>query len=105
MEYIHCKQIVNGRLYNTSASYAIFEANNQCYFITPKGNYFSAIENRTVVPQARIPKIKNGLPLLNYKFVCRYSNIRPETLETVKEALAKYDADRYQDMFGEVEHA
>lgn len=105
MEYVHCKQIINDRLYDTKLANVIFQTIGRCYFVTTKGNYFSAEQNITKVRKSIPQKIKMAFHLLDYEFICYYENIRPETEETIKEMLAKYDTDKYQDMFGEVEHA
>ena len=74
------KKIINGKMYDTDTSEEIYldENKNRHIFKTMKGNYFLLYSNGEIVPK---------------------------TENEVKELLGLYNADRYIELFGEVEEA
>lgn len=74
------KRIINGLLYDTEDSTLIYvdEMNNRKLYQTKNGNFF------TLYPTGEI---------------------QPKTEEATKEYLGRYDADKYIEIFGEVDEA
>lgn len=85
----HCKQIINNKLYDISKASVVYQG-DRWYFITEKGNYFSA---------------KKSSICNEYTILYTLSDIKLETEESTKDILAKYDIGTYQILFGEVEEA
>lgn len=67
-------------------------------FATKKGNYFSC----TTESDNYISSGEDGICQ-----VCEiiYSDIRPESIEVVKDSIGRYSPEKYIELFGEVEEA
>lgn len=94
-EVHHAKAVIDGKLYDTEKSeyMAVFE-NNRILFKTANGNYFScAVQHSIGITESE-------------RILCTdYFDIRPESIEGAKNAIGKYNVDKYIELFGEPELA
>lgn len=97
-EIVHSKSIIGEKLYNTEKARKICETCGRAVFITRNYNYFSSRVEHKTENYATI----NGFYLRHYTI---YSDIRPETKESVMEIIGKGNPDKYIELFGEVEEA
>lgn len=86
----HCKAIINNKLYDTSKASAIFDNNKRRYYMTKNGNYFSVTYKSMCSEEYAL---------------CILSDIQVETEEAIRNILGKYNVEKYQTLFGEVEEA
>ena len=96
-EITHCKQIIDGLLYDTRKASEIVRG----IFVTDNGRYFetdvnigfrNSFKNKEIDDYERV-------------FYAIYSNIRPLTKEDAKVKIGLINADKYIEIFGEVEKA
>lgn len=87
---LNCKEIRNNKLYDTGKASVFYKGEQRWYFITKKGNYFSA---------------KKTSVCSDNTMIYTFSDIELETEESIKDILSKYDVEKYQRLYGEVEEA
>jgi len=99
----------DGRLYKTETADLItqkpFSFLNNChfsstkaYFVTPKGNFFSADA------YAEIREVKKD-DVIVHELNIIYGNLKPEPTEVIKMAIGKSNIELYEKYFGEEEKA
>lgn len=97
--YRHTKSIVDGKLYDTEISTMIAEMNDgRLLFLTKNGNYFSC----NTECDDYVSSIKGEICQVHEIF---YSDIRPESTESVKYSMGRCNPEKYIELFGEVEEA
>ena len=91
----HTRGVVDGRLYDTENSECLtLLENNRYLFKTPNGNYFSCIA-----------QYSTGITESERILCTDYFDIRPESIEAVKNVIGKYSVDKYIELFGDPEPA
>lgn len=91
----HSSAIICGKLYRTNNAEVIGEQNGRKYFMTSKRNFFSA--------KCECDNYRDGFG--DAHISTTYSDIRTESVEKAKEILGFTDAERYCEVFGQVEEA
>lgn len=106
---IHATEISSdGKLYKTeTADFIIQEhflfldnnfSNVKAYFVTPKGNFFSA-----TAYAERHKREKDGTTVHELNII--YGDIKPEPPEVIKRVIGNANIELYKKYFGEVEEA
>lgn len=91
----HIRTVIDGKLYDTEKSeYMSIIDEERLLFKTPNGNYFSCDTkySNTIMAYERILSVY-------------YYDIEPESIERAKDAIGRYDVDKYIELFGEPEPA
>ena len=98
----------DGKLYKTETAELIIQghfsfvnsnfSDAKAYFVTPKGNFFSA-----TAYAERHERVKDGVIVHELNII--YGNIKPEPPEAIKMAIGKTNIELYKKYFGEVEEA
>lgn len=98
----------DGRLYKTETAEFIVQepfifgnirhSTAKVYFVTPKGNFFSATAYAEIREAKKDDVIVHELNIV-------YRNLKPEPPEIIKRAIGKTNIELYEKYFGKVEEA
>lgn len=96
----HCKQIVDGLLYDTQKATQIAWG----IFVTDSGRYFKVDVKEENTWEYEYDEETKEQVQNNVKYFI-YNNIQPLTEERIKVIIGLEDVDKYIELFGEVEEA